>query len=167
MDAGRAKQLAPVRRDHLSGDESMPLKGSLTTACISGQFNMSSHHVDFPTSHRTVRVRMVDTTTVMTIQAESFVEPVQRGHEVINITDVAFLIEHEPSGKKVMFDLGCRKDYWNLPAVIQKWLGRIIPALQVEKDTSEILEERGIDLKSISQSIPAFSSQPPLWFCCE
>ena len=56
----------------------------------------------FPISESTVRVRMVDTTTEMTIRAESFVKPVQKGHEILNITDVAFLIEHEASGKKVM-----------------------------------------------------------------
>jgi len=57
----------------------------------------------FPTSNSSVRVRMVDTTTEMTIRAESFVKPVQKGHETLNITDVAFLIEHDPSGKKVMY----------------------------------------------------------------
>jgi hypothetical protein len=46
---------------------------------------------------------MVDTTTEMTIRAESFVKPVQKGHEILNITDVAFLVEHEASGKKVMY----------------------------------------------------------------
>jgi len=109
--------------------------------------------MDFPKSDNTVRVRMIDTTSVMTISSESFVEPVQPGHEVLNVTDVAFLVEHEPSGKKVMFDLGVRKDYWNLPAVIQKRLGAVIPSLKVDKDTSEILQENGIDLKLIGQCL--------------
>jgi hypothetical protein len=45
---------------------------------------------------------MVNTTTEMIIRAESFIKPVQKGHETINITDVAFLIEHEDQNKKVM-----------------------------------------------------------------
>jgi glyoxylase-like metal-dependent hydrolase (beta-lactamase superfamily II) len=109
--------------------------------------------LNLPKSNTTVRVRMVDTTALMTIAAQSFIDPVQPGHELINITDVAFLIEHERSGKKLMFDLGCRKDYWNLPPVIQKRLGDVIPGLKVKQDVSEILEAKGITLSSISSII--------------
>jgi hypothetical protein len=56
----------------------------------------------FPASDSTVRIRMVDATTEMIIRAESFIEPVQKGHEIINITDVASLIEHDGQNKKVM-----------------------------------------------------------------
>ena len=94
-------------------------------------------------------VRMVDTTTVMTLRAESFVEPVQKGHEIMSVTDVAFLLDHQASGMRVMFDLGCRKDYWNLPAVIQKRLGVVIPALRVDQDIVEILAAGEVALNSI------------------
>lgn len=72
----------------------------------------------------------------------------------MNIFVAAFLIEHEPSGKKVMFDLGIRKDYWNLPVVLQKRLGQMIPGLRVERDVTEILEEKGIGLRDICKSMP-------------
>lgn len=71
-----------------------------------GRIVLKPHHrpnMYFPISNSVVRVRMIDTTTEMTIRAESFVKPVQKGHEILNITDVAFLIEHEVSGKKVMY----------------------------------------------------------------
>lgn len=45
----------------------------------------------------------------MTVRAESFIEPAQSGHELVNITGVGFLIEHEQSGQKAMFDLGFAK----------------------------------------------------------
>ena len=109
--------------------------------------------LELPKSSHTVRVRAVDTTALMTIKSESFIDPVQPGHEYINITDLAFLVEHEPLGQKVMFDLGCRKDYWNLPPVIQKRLGDVIPGLKVKQDISEILEDKGITLDSISSII--------------
>jgi glyoxylase-like metal-dependent hydrolase (beta-lactamase superfamily II) len=96
---------------------------------------------------------MIDTTALMTIASESFVDPVQPGHELINVTDVCFLVEHQPSGKNLLFDLGCRKDYWNLPPVIQKRLGDVIPSLKVKQDVSEILEEKGISLESISSIV--------------
>lgn len=117
-------------------------------------------HLEFPPSKHTVRVRMVDTTALMTIASQSFIDPVQPGHELINVTDVAFLIEHEASGKKVMFDLGTRKDYWNLPPVIQKRLGDVIPSLRVDKDVSDILQENGILLDTICN--PALSLLSPI-----
>ncbi|KAL2414148.1 hypothetical protein ABEF95_004871 [Exophiala dermatitidis] len=110
---------------------------------------MASPTIDFPLSNNTVDVRLVDTTALLTARAESFIEPVQEGHEVLNITCAAFLIHHEPSGKRIMFDLGVRKDYWNLSATIQKRLGDVIPSLKVDKDTTEVLTEKGVPLDSI------------------
>ena len=92
---------------------------------------------------------MIDTTALMVVNAKMFVEPVQKGHEWININVAAFLIEHPASGKKVMFDLGVRKDYWNLPASMQKRLGFVVPALRVDKDVTEILQEKGVELDEI------------------
>jgi hypothetical protein len=114
---------------------------------------MSRPILDLPISEQTVRVRMIDPGAVMTVKAESFIKPVQKGHELLNLTCVAFLIEHEPSGKKVMFDLGVRKDYWNLAPVIQRRLGAAIPSLRVDGDkTPEVLlQKNGISLESIGR----------------
>jgi len=35
------------------------------------------------------------------------------GHEFINLPTFAFLIENKKLGKKVLFDVGGRTDYWN------------------------------------------------------
>ncbi|EXJ80345.1 hypothetical protein A1O1_08489 [Capronia coronata CBS 617.96] len=114
---------------------------------------MAPSVLKLPFSNSTVRVRLIDTTAVLTVRAESFIEPAQKGQETMNMTCAAFLIEHEPSGKKIMFDLGVRKDYWNLAAMIQERLGKVIPSLRVDRDTSEILVEKGISLESISSVI--------------
>lgn len=105
--------------------------------------------LQIPESSATVRVHLIDTTTKLTIKSESFIRPVQQGHELINATDVAFLIEHEKSGKRLLFDSGCRKDYWNLPPAVQKRLGDVIPSIRVDKDVSEILTEKNVKLDSI------------------
>ena len=97
---------------------------------------------------------MINPGAVMTVKAESFVKPVQKGHELLNLTCTAFLIEHEPSGKKVMFDLGVRKDWWNLSPVIHKRLGSVIPGLKVDTDVPEILKDNGISLDSICKPLP-------------
>jgi hypothetical protein len=119
-----------------------PLQG-----CIYIPTTMAAQ-LEVPQSNATVRVHLIDTTTVMTIKSESFIKPVVKGHETISAPDVAFLIEH-PSGKRVLFDLGCRKDYWNLPDVIKARLGDVIPSLRVDKDVSEILVENEVELESI------------------
>jgi glyoxylase-like metal-dependent hydrolase (beta-lactamase superfamily II) len=96
---------------------------------------------------------MVDTTALMTINSQSFIEPVPQGHEFINVTDVCFLIEHEPSDQKVMFDLGVRTDYWNFPPTIQKRLGDVIPSLKVDQDVSDVLIANSVPLSSINSLI--------------
>lgn len=105
--------------------------------------------LNVPISDAVARVRMIDTTGVMVVNAESFIEPMQPGHDFLNLYVAVFLIEHAPSGTKVMFDLGVRKDFWELPAMLQKRLGHVIPALRVDKDTTEILQENGVDLGDI------------------
>ncbi|OQU99725.1 hypothetical protein CLAIMM_05317 [Cladophialophora immunda] len=114
---------------------------------------MAASAIDFPPSQTAVRVRLVDTTALMTVRAESFVKPVQPGHELLNLTCVAFLIEHGPSGRRVMFDLGVRKDFWNYAAVLQKRIGTVIPSLRVDRDVTEILAEKGVPLDSISSVV--------------
>ncbi|KIW17241.1 hypothetical protein PV08_04432 [Exophiala spinifera] len=109
--------------------------------------------MDFPASQHTVRVRLIDTTSVLTIKAESFVKPASKGLDLLNVTNAAFLIEHEASNRKIMFDLGVRKDYWNLPPIIQKRLGIIIPSLRVDTDIPTILQDNGISLGSISSVV--------------
>lgn len=103
----------------------------------------------FPESSATVRVRMVDTTGVMVVNAQSFIEPLREGQDHLNLYVAAFLVEHPRLKRKVMFDLGVRKEYWKLPAALQKRLGFVIPALRVDKDTTEILQEKGIGLDEI------------------
>lgn len=108
--------------------------------------------LEFPKSDRTVRVRMVDTTTLMTVNTGFLIQPVQPGHEILNLTDVAFLIEHEASNQKVMFDLGTRKDYWNLPPVVRQPFDQAMKAARVDKDVTEILCEKGIELRDIGKN---------------
>jgi hypothetical protein len=110
--------------------------------------------MEFPSSESAVRVRMIDTTCRLTIHTESFIEPAPAGLEVYEVPNAAFLVEHEASGQKLVFDLGIRKDYWNLPAVILRRLGSgvAIPNLSIEKGTHEILEEHGVPLHTIGAS---------------
>ena len=109
-----------------------------------------------PLSNNTVRVRMIDTSSIMSLDASSFVDPVMPGHEVMSVVTVAFLIENERLGKKAMFDLGTRKDYWNCPPFTLKRIEQAIPGIRIDKGVTEILVEKGVGLNEIGE----FDSAP-------
>ena len=70
--------------------------------------------LNLPQSNSTVEVSIINTTTDIVVPAKAFVEPVQKGHEFMNMPTFAFLVENKKLDKTIMFDLGCRKDWWNL-----------------------------------------------------
>src|SRR3954470_24068467 len=91
----------------------------------------------------TVRVRMYDTTCLMYVGAKDFVEPVIPGHELFNLTDVTFFIENEALGKKALWDLGCKKDWWNASPAQASRIKRLCAGLSIEKGADEIMVEAG------------------------
>ena len=56
---------------------------------------------------------------------------------------LTFLIEH-PSGRKLVWDLGIRKDYQNYSKSISDYLPTTNYNIQVDKNVVDILEENGI-----------------------
>ncbi|KAL3467228.1 hypothetical protein BJX64DRAFT_283950 [Aspergillus heterothallicus] len=96
--------------------------------------------LNIPTSDAIIRVRMINTTRVMVVNAESFFEPLKPGQETLNLPIAAFLLDHAPSKRRIMFELGKR-------------LGFVIAALRVNEDTTEILERKGVRLDEISSVI--------------
>ena len=107
--------------------------------------------LNIPNTSNTVRVRMFDTTTNMVVNAGMFVEPVLPGHEGFNLSTVGFLIEHEALGKKVVFDLGAKKDFWNYAPFSRDRIPRVCKGLRVDQNASEVLQSAGVDLNSISE----------------
>ncbi|TKA65628.1 hypothetical protein B0A55_10556 [Friedmanniomyces simplex] len=78
-------------------------------------------------------------------------EPTIKGFDRFNAGTYCFFIEH-PSGRQLLYDLGCRKDWENLsPATgVQRYLGAgVMRELTVERNVSEILTEGGVDLNDI------------------
>ena len=98
-----------------------------------------------PATARKINSDMVQ----IVVPAKAFVRPVQKGHETMNMPTFAFLIENKKLAKKIMFDLGCRKDWWNLTPAAQDSVTSGIPALHVPKSINEVLREGGMDDKKI------------------
>jgi glyoxylase-like metal-dependent hydrolase (beta-lactamase superfamily II) len=106
-----------------------------------------------PKSDNTVRVWAIDTTTNQVVDARAFIEPVHKGHETLNLPTLAFLVEHEQLGRRVLFDCGGRKDYQQFsPGVLIK-MDEILFSMRVDQDIDEILEEAGIALETIDSMI--------------
>lgn len=105
-----------------------------------------------PPSAHTVRVRLIKDLGVMSIPSALFFEPVAEGHEVFNGPDTAFLIENDNIGKKAVFDLGVRKDWWNLPPKVRDPLAFCV-GVKVDTDVPEVLKESGVLLDDINDVI--------------
>ena len=77
-------------------------------------------------------------------------DPPIKGFDRLKCGTWSFHIEH-PSGRKLLYDLGCRKDWENLPPALglEKMVGEGYLGLEVEKNVSEILTEGGVRLEEI------------------
>ena len=62
----------------------------------------------------------------------------------MNVPVYAFHITHQASGTQLLFDLGCRKDWWNLVPQTVDLLEGSWPGIKVDKDVKEILEDGGV-----------------------
>lgn len=98
----------------------------------------------------TVEVHIINTTTDIVVPAKAFVQPVQKGHETMNMPTFSFLIENKKLGKTILFDLGCREDWWNLSPAAAASIKNGILGLNVKKDVSEILKEGGVDISKVN-----------------
>ena len=108
--------------------------------------------LSLPTSSSTVNVSILNTTARIDRLPTSYHYPpshIPAPFTHLNCPCFAFLIEHPPSGQKVLFDLGMRKDWQNLAPSIVSMIKTVGADIKVEKDVSEILEAGGIDLKDI------------------
>jgi hypothetical protein len=95
--------------------------------------------LEIPPSEHVVDVSVIDSTTFIQVPAGFFVENPLPGHETLECPAFVFLVQH-PSGKKVLFDLGLRKDPESLPPVILEGMAQGVTA-HAEKDVAQILRE--------------------------
>lgn len=114
---------------------------------------MPPPQLHLPHSPHTVAVSIINTTAHLSqIPSALFIGPAYQGHKLMNITNFAFLIEH--NGQKLHFDLGVRKD-WEAssppslvgPMKLSGW------NVEVEKNVSETLQDNGTSLDSIDAII--------------
>jgi hypothetical protein len=118
--------------------------------------------LSLPIASSTVKVQIINTTTNVVCPTVYFLEPAIVGQEHLNLPTFAFLIENKNVGRTVLFDLGCRKDWWNLSPVVQASIKKGIAAIEISHGITEILEEGGVDLNTISSIILRQMTPPPM-----
>jgi hypothetical protein len=103
-----------------------------------------------PSSNNTVTVRVIDSTAFGKGPAKLVFSPRIPGHETMEFPCFSFLISNEAKNKHVLFDIGIRKDYWNLaPAVASRITGdNPLFKVDVEKNVADILDEGAVGVSS-------------------
>ncbi|KAF1984629.1 Metallo-hydrolase/oxidoreductase [Aulographum hederae CBS 113979] len=109
--------------------------------------------LDIPDQGSTCGLSVVDTTCSLTAPSNTLVEPPISGHELMNFPVFAFLIKHSTSGRQLLFDLGCKKDFWNLPPPIADVIDAKVPGIRVDRDFVDVLVDGGVDVHSIEAAI--------------
>ncbi|EPT05047.1 hypothetical protein FOMPIDRAFT_1045711 [Fomitopsis schrenkii] len=118
--------------------------------------SVSPDSLTFPPSTATVSVKVFNSFKSIAVPSVPFLSaaPGSTADESavpLTCPGKSFLIEH-PSGKKVIYDLGVRKD---VSTASKGWRDTIASGVQLEygPDVAETLVQHGIDLKSISAVI--------------
>jgi glyoxylase-like metal-dependent hydrolase (beta-lactamase superfamily II) len=105
-----------------------------------------------PQSTATVNVSIINSSgTIRGIPFSSFYEPPIVGHEWLAAPCTSFFIEHD--NRSLVFDLGIRKDWQNLPEAYLDSLRDSNITVSVPTDVREILDEGGVDSSAIEAVI--------------
>ena len=106
-----------------------------------------------PPSSTSVTVKIIDVSTISNVPADALFTPPVPGIKYVSpAPSFCFLIEH-PSGQKVLYDLGIRKDWENLAPAIVSRFKKVGHQPSVEKNISELLDESGIGKEKINAVI--------------
>lgn len=114
----------------------------------------ASTDVIIPESTSTVDIHIIDSTSwIKGIPTSFFMEPEIKGHDIVAAGAFSFLIEHQSTGTKLLFDLGVRKDWENLSAKIADRIKENGWTVTVEKGVADVLKDGGVEPESINSII--------------
>ncbi|KAL4804102.1 beta-lactamase-like protein [Aspergillus unguis] len=96
-----------------------------------------------------VSVKLINTTNFGPSHLHRFMAPAIPGLSTFARNPAfSFLLEHA-SGRKLVFDLGIRKDYHNYAPKIANYIPTTGYKIEVEKNVADILTEHGVNLQEI------------------
>lgn len=109
--------------------------------------------ITLPGSSSTVSVKVLNIVSPKSnVPAAVFLSPINPGFERLTAPAYAFLIEHS-SGRKILFDLGPRKDFTKLAPAVQGLLAHAEFDMSVDLDVTEQLKAGGVSLDEIDTVI--------------
>ncbi|KAL3488189.1 beta-lactamase-like protein [Aspergillus germanicus] len=109
--------------------------------------------LSLPTGSTSVDVGIIDSTARLTVPASHLLSPATDLDRVtLTAPSYSFIIQH-PSGRKILFDLGLRKDWWNLTPATNHFLKTAGWKLEVTKNVSDVLQENEQSLDDIEAVI--------------
>ncbi|KAJ7646950.1 beta-lactamase-like protein [Roridomyces roridus] len=132
----------------------MFLSKFLSFLLLVGVTRASFQDHNIPQSNALVTVKAFDVGSMsLANSTHSFYLPVLPGRETITAPMYAFLVEHQATGKRVMFDLGIRKDPSNLAPSLGAAFVSGAYQLNQTRDILQQLQDGGITLASIDTVI--------------
>ena len=100
-----------------------------------------------------ISVKLINPVNFGPSQIRRFMKPPVEGLETFpSVPSLCFLLEH-PSGRKLVWDLGIRKDYENYAPKIANYIPTTGYSIDAPKHVSEILEDGGVPLDQIEAVI--------------
>ena len=105
-------------------------------------------NVDIPAGE-TISVKLINPVNFGPSKLSRFMEPPVEGFEGhASVPSLCFLLEHA-SGRKLVWDLGIRKDYTNYSPKIAEYIPTTGYTINAPKNLSEILEDGGVRLEEV------------------
>ncbi|KAJ7064337.1 beta-lactamase-like protein [Mycena amicta] len=125
---------------------------SLFLAALCALVSASFRDFGIPASHSTVSVKRIHVGSITLTDILPIVfHPVLPGFEALTFPMYAFLVEH--GKRRVLFDLGMRKDTENLAPAAQAFFASGAFKSDIKQDLVQQLEEGGVALESIESVI--------------
>jgi len=137
----------------------------------------TTHGVQLPPGNTTLTVKLINPVNFGPAILNRFMAPPVPGLETFKTSpSLTFFLEH-PSGRKLVFDLGIRKDYGNYSKSITDYLPTTKYDIQVTKNVIDVLQGHGIagsDIEAViwryaghvqtepARSDPVLTTQQPL-----
>lgn len=108
-----------------------------------------SDKLELPAGETSVIVKLINPVNFGPAQIHRFMAPPVPDLETFPTSpSLCFLLEH-PTGRRLVWDLGIRKDYHNYSPSIAQYLPTTKYDIQVEKSVADILEDHGVSRSSV------------------
>ena len=118
-----------------------------------------------PSRGVSVTVRVINTGAKIICPTDTCCQPRIKGHESLNLPTLAFLIEHEPSRTKILFDAGVRKDFQHFSPAGMRQLNKCVPDMHVPYDVRDVLIDTATGKASLNAHILAGMAIMSGWVC--